>query len=134
MVNGIAEEIIHRAFIFGHLRRVSSFVRATAISALIFGLQHAYLIFTIGPLPGSVSVLLALGLAFPLALLYESGGNSIAGPAILHTSSNAPMMLFVQGDTVAEVILLHMAVVFVSMYASFAFLPWLRFLSARRNT
>jgi membrane protease YdiL (CAAX protease family) len=126
LVNGIAEEVIHRAFIFGHLRQTRAFWSAASISALVFAAQHIYLVFTIGMLAGSASILLALLLGFPLAFLYERGGNSIGGPAILHTSSNAPLMLFAAGDGAGTLLLPHMAVVLVSIYLVFAFLPWLR--------
>jgi membrane protease YdiL (CAAX protease family) len=120
LVNGIAEEAIHRAFVFGHLRETRSFAVAAAISAAVFAAQHVYLVFTIGTVAGLASVLLALFLAFPLAFLYERGGRSIVAPAILHTSANAPMMLLVTPDAAATVILPHMAVVLASMYLSFA--------------
>ncbi len=126
LVNGIAEEVIHRAFVFGHLRRTLTFGRAALTSALVFAGQHVYLVFTIGAVAGSASVVLALLLAFPFALLYERGGNSIGAPAILHTSSNAPVMLFVVDEIGGSVLLQHMGVVLVSMYLCFAFLPWLR--------
>jgi hypothetical protein len=74
---------------------------------------------------GLASVLLALLLGFPFAFLYERGGNSLAGPAILHTSSNAPMMLLATPDLAAAALLPHMAVVLASMYLSFAFSRWL---------
>jgi membrane protease YdiL (CAAX protease family) len=126
LVNGIAEEAIHRAFIFGHLRRERLFAAAATISAAIFAVQHIYLMFTIGAVAGFASILLALFLAFPLAFLYERGGSSIGAPAILHTSSNAPMMLFVTSDVAGIVVLPHMSVVLVSIYLSFAFARWLR--------
>jgi membrane protease YdiL (CAAX protease family) len=126
LVNGVAEEVIHRAFIFGHLRETRSFWASATISAVIFGLQHIYLLFTIGTVEGMASVGLALALAFPLAFLYERGGNSLGAPAILHTSSNAPMMLFVTPEAAGGVLLPHMAVVLASMYLSFAFRPWLQ--------
>jgi hypothetical protein len=83
-------------------------------------------LFTIGAIAGIASVLLAFAVAFPLALLYERGGNSLGAPAILHTSSNAPMMLFVVPEAAGGVVLPHMAVVLASMYLSFTFRPWLR--------
>ena len=79
-----------------------------------------------GTVAGVASVVLGLALAFPLAFLYERGGNSLSAPAILHTSSNAPMMLFVIPESAGDVLLPHMAVVLASMYLSFAFRPWLR--------
>lgn len=126
LVNGVAEEVIHRAFIFGHLRETRSFWTSATISAGIFGVQHLYLLLTIGTVGGMASVALALAVAFPLAFLYECGGNSLGAAAILHTSSNAPMMLFVIPEAASEVLLPHMAVVLVSMYLSFALRPWLR--------
>jgi membrane protease YdiL (CAAX protease family) len=126
LVNGVAEEVIHRAFIFGHLRETRSFWSAAAISAVIFAVQHIYLLVTIGAVAGLASVVLAFAVAFPLAFLYERGGNSLGAPAILHTSSNAPMMLFVVPEAAGGVVLPHMAVVLASMYLSFAFRPWLR--------
>ena len=120
LVNGIAEEVIHRAFVFGHLRQVHSFAVSAAIGAIIFGLQHFYLLVTIGVVAGTASIILAVLLVWPLALLFERGGNSIIPPAILHSSSNAPMMIFVSADIVDTVVLPHMAVVLASMYLSFA--------------
>jgi len=126
LVNGLAEEVIHRAFIFGHLRKTGSFWFSATISAVVFAAQHFYLLFTIGTVPGLVSMVLALAVAFPFAFLYERGGYSLCAPAILHTSSNAPMMFFVTAEAIGSVILPHMAVVLVSMVLSFAFRPWLR--------
>jgi membrane protease YdiL (CAAX protease family) len=126
LVNGIAEEIIHRAFIFGHLQREIAFAPAATRSAMIFAAQHLYLPFTIGLVPGAASVVLAALLAFPLAFLFARGGCSIAAPAVLHTSANAPIMLLVTPETAQAVILPHMAVVLLSVYSSFAFTKFLR--------
>lgn len=123
LVNGLTEEVIHRGFVFGHLRREQPFARAAATGAAVFAAQHLYLLATIGPVAGLASVALAAFLAFPLALLYERGGSSLVAPAVLHTSSNAPMMLFASGETAAAMVLPHMGVVLVSMYLSFLLLP-----------
>jgi membrane protease YdiL (CAAX protease family) len=125
LVNGLAEELIHRAFVFGHLRRERSFALAASISAAIFAAQHLYLMVTMGPVAGGASVLLALLLAFPLAFIYERSGNSLVAPAILHTSSNAPMMLLVTPAVAAQVILPYMAIVLASIYLTFVFHRWL---------
>jgi membrane protease YdiL (CAAX protease family) len=126
LVNGLAEEVIHRAFVFGRLRNEWSFMKAASVSAVVFALQHLYLVVTIGSVAGGAAILLALLLAFPLAFIYERGGRSLAGPAILHTSSNAPIMLLVSGGGTGPVLLPHMAVVLVSIYGVFAFSRWLR--------
>jgi membrane protease YdiL (CAAX protease family) len=126
LVNGIAEEIIHRAFIFGHLQREMRFAPAATVSAVIFAAQHLYLPFTVGLVPGAASIVLAALLAFPLAFLFAHGGRSIAAPAILHTSANAPMMLLVAPETAQAVILPYMGVVLLSVYSSFAFTKLLK--------
>jgi membrane protease YdiL (CAAX protease family) len=120
LVNGITEEAIHRGFVFGHLRQGRSFAAAATSSALLFAGQHLYIIATTGWTIGLASVVLAVLLAYPLAFSFERGGNSIAGPAILHTSSNAPViMLDLPGDFMATALLPHMAVIIVSLYVPF---------------
>jgi membrane protease YdiL (CAAX protease family) len=126
LVNGITEEVIHRGFVFGHLRPGRSFVRAAALSALLFAAQHAYLMFTIGPVPGLASVVLAALLAFPMAFLFERGGHSLVAPAILHTSSNAPMIILALPQAfVMTALVPHMCVVLLSLYLVFACRPFL---------
>jgi membrane protease YdiL (CAAX protease family) len=120
LVNGIAEEVIHRAYVFGRMRVYASFLVAASIGAAVFALQHAYLIASIGVVGGMSSVLLALLLAFPMCRAFEDGGRSIAGPAILHTGSNASFMIF--GDPAdGNLLLSHMAIVLVSIYLLFLF-------------
>lgn len=121
LVNGITEEVIHRSFVFGHLRRDRSFSAAATLSALLFAAQHLYLGFSIGWTAGLASVLLAALLAFPLTYLFERGGYSLGGPAILHTSSNAPMIILALPQSFSATVLLpYMGVVLGSLYLIFA--------------
>jgi membrane protease YdiL (CAAX protease family) len=120
LLNGIAEEVIHRGFVFRQVRRHRTFVGAATISALVFAAQHFYLILTAGWAVGVASVLLAALVTFPLAFVFERNGHSIAGPAILHTSSNAPIMILAMPDDFAvTVVLPHMTVVLVALYLAF---------------
>jgi membrane protease YdiL (CAAX protease family) len=120
LVNGITEEVIHRGFVFGHLQWEHSFVRAATLSALLFAAQHLYLIFSIGWTAGLASVLLAALLSFPLAYSYARGGNSLGGPAILHTSSNAPMLILsLPPGFAVSVLVPYMGAVLVSIYLVF---------------
>jgi membrane protease YdiL (CAAX protease family) len=120
LVNGITEEVIHRGFVFGHLRRGRSFAVAATMSAVLFAAQHLYIIVTTGWTVGAAAVVLAALLAYPLASVFERGGNSIVGPAILHTSSNAPaIVLSLPEDFMATALLPHMGVVLASLYALF---------------
>jgi membrane protease YdiL (CAAX protease family) len=121
LVNGITEEVIHRGFVFGHLRRTRSFAAAATVSAALFAAQHLYIIVTTGWTIGLASVVLAALLAYPLAFVFERGGNSIVGPAILHTSSNAPVIvLALPEDVMAAALVPHMGVVLASLYALFS--------------
>jgi membrane protease YdiL (CAAX protease family) len=120
LVNGITEEVIHRGFVFGNLRRERPFAAAASISAAVFTAQHVYLIATMGWTVGVASVLLAALLSFPLAFIFERGGNSIGGPAILHTSSNAPAIVFaLPEEFIATALVPHMGVVLVSLHLVF---------------
>lgn len=122
LLNGITEEVIHRGFVFGHLRSGRSFGRAALLTAVLFAAQHLYLGFSVGWAAGLTSVMLAFLLSFPLAYLFETGGNSIGGPAILHTSSNAPMIILALPSSIATTILVpYMGIVLVSIYLVFAF-------------
>jgi len=121
LVNGITEEVIHRSFVFGHLRREHSFATAATLSALLFAAQHLYLVFSIGRTAGLASVLLAAFLTFPLAYLFERGGNALGGPAILHTSSNAPVIILaLPPSLMTSVLLPYMGVILISLYLVFA--------------
>ena len=121
LVNGITEEAIHRGFVFKHFRSGRSFMAAATLSAVIFAAQHVYIMLTTGWMIGLASVLLAFMLSYPLAFAFERGGNSIAAPAILHTSSNAPLMILSLPDELMNRVLLpHMAIVLMSLYLVFA--------------
>ena len=125
LVNGITEEVIHRAFVFGHLRESRSFAAAATLSALVFAAQHLYLIVTMGWAVGLSSVLLAAFLAYPMAFVFERGGRSIAGSAILHTSTNSPaIILALPGELMATALVMHMGVILVSVYLVFLVSRW----------
>ena len=81
---GIAEEVLFRAYLFGQLRAGRAFWRAAAASMLPFVGVHLVLFLSM-PWPIALaSVLLAVVISFPLAHLFELGGNTIWAPALLH--------------------------------------------------
>ena len=87
---GIAEETLFRGYLFRHLRQGRSFMRAALLSMLPFVAVHLILFLTM-PWPIALAaVLLSVVLSFPFARLFELGGNTIWGPAVLH--------FVVQGD------------------------------------
>ena len=81
---GIAEEVLFRGYLFGHLRVGRTFWRAATVSMLPFVSVHLVL-FVSMPWPIALaSVLLAMVISFPLAYLFEAGGNTVWAPALLH--------------------------------------------------
>lgn len=96
---GVAEEILFRGYLFGHLRRGRSFWHAAAASMIPFVVVHLFLFLTM-PWPIALAaVLLAVVLSFPFAHLYELGGATIWPPALLHTVVQGTVKLVVvSGD------------------------------------
>ena len=81
---GIAEEVLFRGYLFGHIRVGRTFWRAAGLSMLPFVSVHLVLFISM-PWPIALaSVLLAVIISFPLAYLFELGGDTIWPPAILH--------------------------------------------------
>jgi membrane protease YdiL (CAAX protease family) len=86
---GIAEEVLFRAYLFGHVRAGRTFWRAASLSMLPFVGVHLVL-FVSMPWPIALaSVLLAVVISFPLARLFELGGHTIWAPALLHFTIQA---------------------------------------------
>lgn len=121
---GVAEEILFRGYLFGHLRRGRSFWRAATISMLPFVGVHLFLFLTM-PWPIALAaVLLAVALSFPLAHLYEVGGATVWAPALLHVIIQGFVkVVVVSGDGSS-------AFPLVWMMAS-ALVPWLSLFVAR---
>ncbi|HWE20193.1 MAG TPA: CPBP family intramembrane glutamic endopeptidase [Hyphomicrobiaceae bacterium] len=119
---GVAEEALFRGYLFRHLRRERPFWRAAGLSAVPFALVHLYLFATL-PWPIALaSILLATVISFPLAHLFELGGNTIWPPALLHFIVQAAVKVSeVPGDTTMPLIWI----------AASAALPYLAFLYRR---
>jgi membrane protease YdiL (CAAX protease family) len=97
---GVAEEALFRAYLFGRLRHGRSFWHAAALATAPFVLVHLILFATM-PWPVALAaVLLSVILSFPLARLFDLGGNTIWAPALLHfTVQGAIKMVELPGDT-----------------------------------
>lgn len=86
-VNGIAEETLFRAFVFGHLRREGTgktFRQAALLSLPIFVAVHLIMFVQNPFVLGVLATLIALVAALPLAYLFEQAGFSIWPTVILH--------------------------------------------------
>ncbi|MGE3466502.1 MAG: lysostaphin resistance A-like protein [Pyrinomonadaceae bacterium] len=81
---GIAEEVLFRGFLFGHIRQGRTFWRASMLAAIPFAVAHLFMFFIL-PWPIAASgIILSVAVTFPLACLFELGGRTIWPPAILH--------------------------------------------------
>lgn len=95
LVNGLAEEIMMRGFVFRHLREGRPFWRAAALSTVYFAAYHLVLIATAGPLIGIIAVVTAIPAGFLTAYIYERGNNTIWSSALFHTLYNGPAFVFI---------------------------------------
>ena len=121
---GIAEEALFRGYLFRHLRQGRSFWHAAGLATLPFALVHLYLFWTL-PWPlAAASVLLAIIISFPLAYLFELGGNTIWAPALLHFTIQGAIKILVLPDGLTIPLL---------WMAASATIPWLAFAFGRRS-
>lgn len=96
---GIAEELLWRGYLFRHLRATRSFWRAAALAMLFMVAQHILLLWQL-PLPIAIAALVvALLSSFPLAHLFEVGGNTVWAPALLHWVIQGALKLVVVSES-----------------------------------
>jgi membrane protease YdiL (CAAX protease family) len=81
---GIAEETLFRGYLFGYIRQKHRFWKAAFIAAVPFILVHLIMFYSLPFAIAFASILLSVVLSFPLARLFELGGNTVWAPAILH--------------------------------------------------
>jgi len=93
LVNGLAEEVAMRGFVFRRLRARHAFWPAAGVATLYFAGYHLPLVFTQGVVVGTLAVVVAIPLGYLTALAYERGGNTIWAPALIHAGTNGLIML-----------------------------------------
>lgn len=92
---GVAEELLWRGYLFGHLRRGRSFWNAALLSMLVMATAHL-LLFVSLPFPVALTAtLVSVVISFPLSQLYALGGNTIWGPALVHAVVQGAIKLVV---------------------------------------
>jgi membrane protease YdiL (CAAX protease family) len=121
---GIAEEVLFRGYLFGRLRKGRGFWDAAALAAVPFVAVHLILFATLDWPVALAAVLLSTILSFPLARLFELGGNTIWPPALLH---------FVVQGTVKIIEIPGDAGLPIVWMAASAILPWLVFIPLPRR-
>jgi membrane protease YdiL (CAAX protease family) len=122
---GIAEELLFRGYLFGHLRSGRSFWRAAGLSIVPFAAVHLGLFATLSAPLAAAALVLAVSSSLPLAHLFELGGRSIWAPAIVHFVVQAvPKIVALPPGDASRFTL--------AWIAACATVPWLALLSARR--
>jgi membrane protease YdiL (CAAX protease family) len=121
---GVAEEVIFRGYLFGHLREGRTFRRALLLATLVFAVAHLPMLATNGPAVGTAGLLLAVVASLPFVWLYERGGATIWAPVVVHAAAHAPKLL-APGTLDATAELAWIAVVMA--------VPYLAFLLLRRD-
>jgi membrane protease YdiL (CAAX protease family) len=84
LFHGLAEELVWRGYVYGRFRREASPTQAVVRSMPLLALTHVPIILDSGVAVGSLAVLTAAAVCFPLARLYDRGGRTVWGPAIVH--------------------------------------------------
>lgn len=97
---GLAEELIFRGYLFGHLRRTRTFWHAAWLSMAPFAAAHLILFLILEWQVALASLILSVALSFPYARLYELGRRTIWVPAVLHAVTQAgPKLLVVDAPS-----------------------------------
>lgn len=122
---GLAEELLFRGYLFGHLRQGRTFWRAALLTTAPFVAVHL-LLFATMPWPIALAaLLLSVIISFPLARLFELGGATIWPPALVHFVVQATVKIVeIAGEPAASFPIVWMA--------ASAVVPWLVFLIPRR--
>ncbi len=118
---GIAEETLFRGFLFRRLRVGRSFWRAAWLSMPPFVGVHLLMFLTMPWPVALVAVLLACVVSFPLAWLYELGGQTVWAAALAHFVIQATVKVIVVGDEGATLF----AVVWMAVTAAGSMLVFL---------
>lgn len=81
---GVAEEVLFRGYLFGHLRRGRTFWHAALLSLLPFVAVHVLLFASLDWPIALASILLAVAVTFPFCYLYDRNHCTIWASALLH--------------------------------------------------
>lgn len=114
--HGVAEELVWRGFAFGHLRRTHSFGASIARSIPLIAATHLPVLVTAGVGLGVLAVLSAAVTCLPLAYLWERGGRTIWGAAVVHGSVGT-WQLFERGFPASFSVLILLSSIVVPLSA-----------------
>ena len=98
--HGLAEEVVWRGYAYRRLREGRSFGRAVVLSMPLVAAAHVPVVFGSGPAVGGAAMVVAAATSVSLAHLWELGGRTIWGPAILHTAIDSFKLVVVPDGAV----------------------------------
>lgn len=81
---GVAEEVLFRGYLFGHLRRGRNFLHAAILSLLPFVAVHVLLFASLDWTIALASTLLAMATTFPFCYFYDLNHRTIWASALIH--------------------------------------------------
>ncbi len=84
--HGLAEELAWRGYAFRRIREGRTFASAVLLTMPLIAVTHIPIVLSMGPLVGGAAVVVAAITCLPLAYLWECGGRTIWGPALVHAS------------------------------------------------
>jgi membrane protease YdiL (CAAX protease family) len=85
-LNGLAEELIWRGYVFRRLAQGRSFWPAVWWSMPLIAVTHIPIVVTAGPAVGGGAMLVAAVTSIAFSRLYAMGGGTVWAPALLHTA------------------------------------------------
>jgi membrane protease YdiL (CAAX protease family) len=127
---GIAEEVLFRGYLFGHLRQGRGFWQAVLVAVPPFLAVHLPMFFYMPPAVAAAAVLTSLVISFPLARLFELGGGTIWAPALLHWVVQGAIKLLLVADRPSDPEQLRFTLIWLVLSMT---LPWLAFAFGRRR-
>ncbi len=103
---GIAEEVLFRGYLFGHLRKGRTFWHAAVLSLLPFVAVHILLFASLDWPIALASTLLAVATTFPFCYFYDLNGGTIWASALIHWIIQGAIKLVIIPDGVSLLIAL----------------------------
>jgi membrane protease YdiL (CAAX protease family) len=97
-MNGIAEEMMMRGYLFRHLRATRTFGWAIVWVMVLHAAMHIVIVLEAGLLVGGAAVITALASGVPMAYVFERGRNTLWGSALLHFVADTVIVLTLGSD------------------------------------
>ncbi len=121
---GVAEEVLFRGYLFGRLREGRTFWQAALLGMLPFLAVHLVLFARMDLAVAAAAVITSLVITFPLARLYELGGNTIWGAALVHWVVQGAIKVVLVGEaSQLQLSLVWMGLCLLVPWVVFAFSP-----------